>query len=226
MDKEYSPLTYDEARHIADIAKKLTRDEAIFLQNILLRRAQEAGVSSENVFPLIYSINERFVDEDNEMRRKAIEAEIRQKGIMQEEKIDVDDDQIVTAIKWTLPKFNSDWDWGGIYRILVSCCGFPAVKTEFVKRMARLRIYPKDDIVKITDRMSPAIYQNEYHGHPFSYQAVQRGCPKEWPDHYFEWKDSETSTKDFSDRKRIAAIFRDNLIKAIKEQKPYYGVLS
>ena len=221
MDKEYSPLSYDAARHFADIAKKLPRDEAEVIQRALYRCAHEAGVISDNVWTLIDSITDRFVEEDNEQRRKLMEAEIRRKGIMQEETIDADDDQIVTAIKWTLPKFNSDWDWGGIYRILVSCCGFPAVKTDFVKRMARLRIYPKDDIVVITDRMSPAIYQEEYNGHPFSYQAVQRGCPKEWPDHYFEWKDSETSTKDFSDRKRIATIFRDNLIKAMKAQKPY-----
>ena len=221
MEKEYSPVSYAETRHYVDIAKKLPRDEAEVIQRVLLRRAQEAGVTSENVWPLIYSITDRFVEEDYEMRRKIMEEEIRRKGIMQEETIDADEDQIVTAIKWTLPKFNSDWDWGGIYRILVSCCGFPAVKTDFVRRMARLRIYPKDDIVEIADRLTPAIYQKEYNGHPFSYQAVQKGCPKEWPDHYFEWKDREISTKDFSDRKRIAAIFRDNLIKAMKEQKPY-----
>ena len=221
MEKEYSPVSYAETRHYVDIAKKLPRDEAEVIQRVLLRRAQEAGVTSENVWPLIYSITDRFVEEDYEMRRKIMEEEIRRKGIMQEETIDADEDQIVSAIKWTLPKFNSDWDWGGIYRILVSCCGFPAVKTDFVRRMARLRIYPKDDIVEIADRLTPAIYQKEYNGHPFSYQAVQKGCPKEWPDHYFEWKDREISTKDFSDRKRIAAIFRDNLIKAMKEQKPY-----
>ena len=219
--EKYSPVSYAEARHYVDIAKKLPRDEAEVLQRVLLRRAQEAGVSSESVYPLIYGITDRFVEEDNEMRRKIMEEEIRRKGIMSEETIDADDDQIVTAVKWTLPQFKSDWDWGGIYRILVSCCHFPSVKTVFVKRMAQLRIYPKDNIVEIKNRLSPAIYQDEYHGHPFSYQAVQRGCPPDWPDHYFEWKNSVISTNDFSDRKRISAIFRDNLIKAMREQKTY-----
>ena len=217
MNKEYSPVSYAEARHYVDIAKKLPRSEAVVLQRVLLRRAQEAGVSSDNVYPLIYSITDRFVEEENEMRRKIMEDEIRRKGIMSEETIDADDDQIVAAIKMTLPKFKSDWDWGGVYRVLVSCCDFPPVKTDFVRRMARMRIYPKDNIVEITNRSVPAIYQDEYHGHPFSYQAVQRGCPNDWPQHYREWRNSDIPSNDFSDRKAIAAIFRDNLIKAMKE---------
>ena len=88
MEKEYSPVSYAEVRHYVDIAQKLPRDNAEVLQRVLSRRAQEAGVSSDKVWPLIYSITDRFVEEDNKMRREIMEEEIRHKGIMEEEKID------------------------------------------------------------------------------------------------------------------------------------------
>lgn len=218
MEKEYSPVSYSEAKHYVDIAQKLPRDEAEVLQRVIMRRAQEAGVCSDSIWPLIYSITERFADEDREMRKKIMEEDLRQKGIMTQQKIEADDNQIVLAIKWTLPRFKSDWDWGGIYRILVDFCDFPSVKTKFVTKLADLRIYPKDNYVIIKDRLTPSIYQDEYHGHPFSYQAVQRGCPFNWPATYDAWKNSMIQTNDFSDRKTIAALFLNNLIKATKEQ--------
>lgn len=218
MNKEYSPLSYSEARHYADMTKKMPRDEAEFVQRMLQRRALEAGVDSSNVLEAISSITDRFYEEDREMRRKAIEADLRKRGVMEQTHIDVDDDQIVQAIRLTLPKFQSNWDWGGIYRILVDFCDFPATKTDFVRRMARMGIYAQDNFVKNLDRpVPPAIRGTEWHEHPFGYQAVQRGVDPSWPPTYYAWKNIEITTHDFTDRLTIATIFLKNLLKATKE---------
>ena len=148
MNKEYSPLSYSEARHYADMTKKMPRDEAEFVQRILQQRALEAGVGSSDVLEAISSITDRFYEEDLEMRRKAVAEDLRKRGVMEQAHIDADDEQIVLAIRWTLPKFHSDWDCGGIYRILVDFCDFPATKTDFVRRMAKMGIYAQDNYVK------------------------------------------------------------------------------
>ena len=218
MNKEYSPLSYSEARHYADMTKKMPRDEAEFVQRMLQRRALEAGVGSSNVLEAISSITDRFYEEDREMRRKAIEADLHKRGTIEEAHIDADDDQIVQAIRLTLPKFQSDWDWGGIYRILVDFCDFPATKTDFVRRMARMGIYAQDNFVKDLERLlPPAIRGTEWNEHPFGYQAVQRSVDPSWPPTYYAWKNSDITTHDFTDRLAIATIFLKNLIKATKE---------
>lgn len=155
MNKEYSPLSYSEARHYTDMTKKMPRDEVEFVQRLLQRRALEAGVCSPDVLEVISSITDRFFEEDREMRRKAIEEDLRKRGVMEQMHIDADDDHIVLAIKWTLPKYHSDWDWGGIYRILVDFCDFPVTKTDFVRRMARMGIYAQDNYVKNLDHTLP-----------------------------------------------------------------------
>ncbi len=218
MNKEYSPLSYSEARHYTDMTKKMPRDEVEFVQRLLQRRALEAGVCSPDVLEVISSITDRFFEEDREMRRKAIEEDLRKRGVMEQTHIDADDDHIVLAIKWTLPKYHSDWDWGGIYRILVDFCDFPVTKTDFVRRMARMGIYAQDNYVKNLDHpLPPAIRGTEWHEHQFSYQAVQRGVDPSWPPTYYAWKNSDITTRNFTDRLDIATIFLRNLFKATKE---------
>lgn len=215
MDNGYRPVDYDEARHYADITKHMTRDQAEAVQRAMMRRAQEAGVSSDSVWGVIYGITDRFVDEDNEMRRKAIEAELRRRGTLQQEDISAEDEQIVKAIKITLPDFQSDWDWGGIYRILVdfcSRCGFKAQKTDFVRRFARMGIYPKDNVVKNLDYpIPPSIRENEWHEHKFSYEAIKKGVSSTWPPTYIAWLKSDLQNRDFLNRKDIATKFLNNL---------------
>ena len=213
--KEYAPVTYSEALHYADISKRMTREEVNFMQRVLLQRAFEAGVSSDEVTDIIYGMTARFVDEDNEMRRKAIEDDLRRRGVMQQEDILADDDQIVAAIKMTLPQFQSDWDWAGIYRILVdycSKCGFKAQKTEFVRRFARMGIYPKDNAVKnIEHPIPPSIRATEWCDHQFSYEAIKKGVSSTWPPTYFAWQKSDLQNRDFLNRKDIATKFLNNL---------------
>jgi hypothetical protein len=137
------------------------------------------------------------------------------------EKIEADDDQIVQALKLTLPRFQSDWDWGGPYRILVDCCDFPPGKADFVRRMARMGVYPKDNYPKnLEHSMPPAIRGTEWHDHQFSYQAIQKGVSPDWPDTYYGWMNSDIQDRDFLDRRSIAKIFKDNLLKAVKSQNP------
>lgn len=213
----YKPITYDEVCHYVNMARNAPRKDAEALQRFLYRRAAETGVCSPEIIAKISSITDRFKDEENEMLRKLMAEDLRRRGIMDQQKIDASDEQIVTAIKLTLPKFESDRDWGGIYRILVDFCnhlGFKAVKTDFVKRFALMGIYPTDKIAKDLVRNVPsAIKGTEWHEHKFSYSAVQKGIDSTWPTSYKEWEESDIINRDFLDRKSIAKIFLDNLIK-------------
>ncbi len=218
MKKEYSPVRVSEVYHFADIAKKLPRDDAEKLQYFLMKRVFEAGAESDEVNNIISSITDRFVDEDNEMRRKAIEDELRRNGTVQQETIEADDHQIVKAIKKALPKFQSDRDWGGIYRILVDYCNFPAEKTKFTIRFWNMGIYAQDNpkCLEGLNRFVPSISKEEYMDHPFSYQALQKGCHPSWPMTYHAWKKTDSATSGFNKRKAIAAIFLENLIMETK----------
>jgi hypothetical protein len=210
--KDYSPISLSEARHYADLCKNAPRNQAEVMQNFLMRRALETGVTSHDVLEAIQSISDRFVEEDIAMRRKAIEEDLRRRGTIALETIDADDDQIVAAIKKTLPKFNSDRDWGGIYRILVDYCSFPPNYAKFLRRFDEMGIYPTDDIITGIKRCGiPAISERDYNNHRFSYQALQKGINNDWPKTYIEWMNSYKTDHDFIDRRNIATIFYNNL---------------
>lgn len=221
MSKEYTPMTVSEVSHYVEIAKKLPRDEAEIIQRALYMRAIESGCTSPEIFGLIQSISDRFVDEDRQMRREAIENDMRRNGFLKEEHIDVDDDQIISAIRKILPKFKSERDWGGVYRILVDFCDFPATKADFVRRFARMGIYPDDSFVKIERSMPPTIRGTEWCGHVFSYQAIVKGCPDGWPQTYKGWKISNINSRDFIARFEIATTFLHIIIETPKKQKTY-----
>lgn len=219
MNNDCPPLTYDEALSWAKYAGSLPRSDADIVQRGLMKRYVESRCTSLEVWGVINSITDRFVEEDRDMRRKLMMEDLRRRGIVEQEHIEADDDQIVQAVKWTLPKFQSDWDWGGVYRILVDFCDFPATKTDFVKRFARMGIYPKDNSVKDFERnMPPAIRRTEWCEHQFSYQAIQKGVNPNWPSTYYEWKKSELANRDFTDRRDIAALFLKNLVNATEQQ--------
>ena len=207
MEIKYDSVTLSEALWWAKRAKRVPYPEAKDMQFLLLSRAVEVGVSSPDVMDVINGMLDHFVEEERKMKRELMAEELRRKGILQQEKIDADDDQIVKAIKWTLPKFKSDWDWAGIYRILVDNCDFPPGKADFVRRMARMGVYPNDDYPKDLVRSMP----------PFSYQAIQKGIKTSWPDAYYGWQNSDIQDRDFLDRRCVAKIFKANLLKAVKE---------
>ena len=222
MNKEYEPMTYSEARCWADMAKHQPRPDVERMQRYLLQRATMAGTSSQEVLDIIYSMTERFVDEDNKMRREVIEAELRRRGVILQEDIYAEDEQIVKAIKMTLPHFKSDWDWGGIFRILVDFCnkcGFTNNKSDFVRRFARMGVYPKDNTINPPHEIPATIVGTEWHDHRFSYEAVKKGCPStsDWPATYYEWMKSDIRTQDFIDRRNIATKFLNNLRIAVAE---------
>ena len=157
-----------------------------------------------------------FVEEERKMRREIMAEDMRRRGMLSQEKIIAEDDQIIQALKWTLPKFKSHKDWGGCYRILVDCCDFPVPITDFVRRMARMGIYPKDNNPNDIDySIPPSIKRDEWCGHQFSYQAVQKGMKNDWPDTYLGWQNSDIQDRDFCDRLDIAKIFRENLLIAV-----------
>lgn len=211
---KYSPIILSEARHYADLCKNAPRDQAEVMQNFLMRRALETGVTSHEVLEAIQSISNRFAEEDREMRRKAIEEDLRRRGAIALETIEADDDQILAAIKKTLTKFNSDKDWGGIYRILVDCCNFPSAYSNFVRRFDDMGIYPTDDFVKGIKRCGrPTISVYEYNNHRFSYQALQKGLNSRWPQTYMGWMNSNMTDNNFINRRNIATIFY-NILKA------------
>ena len=220
--KEYSPLTLSEALHYANLCKKVPREQAETMQRFLMQRALETNVTSPDVTEIIQSITDRFVEEEREMLRKRMDEYVRRLGISEQQRIDATDEQIVKAIKWTLDDFESEKDWGGIYRILVDYCqhlGFTATKTSFVRRFAKMGIYPKDNVVGDTDRsLPPAIFKDEYNGNPFSYYAIDKGLGAYWPASYNEWKTSDITTNDFIQRRKIAALFLKNLVKATEGQ--------
>ena len=218
MEIKYDSVTLSEALWWAKRSKRVPYPEAKDMQFLLLSRAVEVGVSSPDVMDVINGMLDHFVEEERKMKRELMAEELRRKGILQQEKIDADDDQIVKAIKWTLPKFKSDWDWAGIYRILVDNCDFPPGKADFVRRMARMGVYPNDDYPKdLVRSMPPAIRGKEWYGHQFSYQAIQKGIKTSWPDAYYGWQNSDIQDRDFLDRRCVAKIFKANLLKAVKE---------
>ena len=210
--KEYSPISLSEVQHYVDLCKNVPRDQAEVMQKFLMRRALETGVTSHEVLEKIQSISDRFVEEDRDMRRKAIEENLRRRGTIALPPIDADDDQIVAAIKKTLPKFNSDKDWGGIYRILVECCDFPPNYSNFVRKFDEMGIFPTDNTVKGIKRCGiPAISERDYHNHRFSYQALQKSINNGWPQTYTEWMNCHITDRDFINRRNIATIFYKNL---------------
>lgn len=176
-----------------------------------MRRALETGVTSHEVLETIQSISNRFVEEDRELRRKVIEEELHRRGTIALDSIDADDIQIVAAIKKTLPKFNSDKDWGGIYRILVDCCYFPSKYSDFVRRFDNMGIYPTDNVVKVKRLSIPAISERDYCNHRFSYQALQKALNDKWPQTYYGWMNSFITDRDFTSRRDIATNFYINL---------------
>jgi hypothetical protein len=221
MENKYDPITLSEAKWWANKAKTVRLQRAEEMQSFLLSRAAEVGVSSPEVMAVINGMLDPFVEDERQIRRELIAEDLRRKGILEMEKIEADDDQIVLALKLTLSRFQSDWDWGGPYRILVDCCDFPPGKADFVRRMARMGVYPKDNYPKnLEHSMPPAIRGTEWHDHQFSYQAIQKGVSPDWPDTYYGWMNSDIQDRDFLDRRSIAKIFKDNLLKAVKSQNP------
>lgn len=214
---EYSSITLLEVRHYADLCKKSTREDAEVMHKFLLQRALETGVTSPEILEAIQSIRDRFIEEDRKTRQQLIEEELRRRGTLSIEHIDADDDQIISAIKKTLPKFESDRDWAGVYRILVDYCHFLPKFSDFVKRLDKMGIYPTDDVVKGIERRGiPSISVQEYHDHKFSYQALQKGIGTGWPDSYVEWMNSQKTDRDFICRRNIATTFLNNLKRIVK----------
>lgn len=215
MDKKYDPITLSEAYWWARTAKGSSPHEAKEMQRLMLLRSAKVGVTSPDVNAVIEDMLAPHIEEEKKLMKEVMAEELRRRGTLQQEKIVADDDQIVEAIKQTLPKFQSDWDWGGIYRILVDCCAFPSAKTDFVRRLARMGIYPKTDgEIKDLDRfLPPAIRDTEWCGHRLSYQAIQKGVKTDWPDTYSGWLNSDIQDRDFTDRRNIATTFKSNLIR-------------
>ena len=221
MENKYDPITLSEANWYAHRAENVSEKDAKDMQRFLLQRLAEVGASSPEVPDIINGMLDHFIEKERQMMRELMAENLRRKGLLEMEKIEADDDQIVQALKWTLPKFQSDWDWGGPYRILVDCCDFPPGKADFVRRMARMGVYPKDNYPKKLDHsMPPAIRGTEWHDHQFSYQAIQKGVSPDWPDTYYGWMNSDIQDRDFLDRRSAAKIFKDNLIKAVNQQNP------
>ncbi len=219
MENKYDPITLSEANWWANRAMKVCRQEAEYMQRFLFSRAAEVGVSSPEVTAVINGMLDPFVEEERQMMRELMAENLRRKGILEMEKIEADDDQIVQALKWTLPHFKSNFDWGGPYRILVDCCDFPPAIVDFVRKMASMGIYPKDNKPEDINRsMPPSITGDEWCGHPFSYQAVQKGIKADWPKDYQGWMNSDRKDRDFIDRRKCAATFKANLIKAVNQQ--------
>jgi hypothetical protein len=220
MEQEFSPLSMLEVRYWLQASKTMPRDRVEIIQNYLRQRALECGYE-EGVPEIITSMTARFADEEREMLRKRMDEYVRRLGILEQQRIDATDEQIVKAIKWTLKDFESERDWGGIYRILVDYChhrGFTSKKTSFVRRFATMGIYPKDNAVKDIVRSSPpTIYKDEYYGYLFSYSAIDKGVNTYWPSSFIEWQKSDITTNDFIARKKIASLFLENLIKATEE---------
>ena len=217
MQQEYRSLSVLDVRYWAHASRTMPRDDVEQLQRFLRQRALDCGCE-EGVSAVISSMTDRFADEERELLRQRMDEHVRRMTILEQQRIDADDEQIVTAIRWTLSAFESEKDWGGIYRILVDYCphrGFTAQKTSFVRRFAKMGIYPKDNIVKdITHDAPPAIYKEEYYGKPFSYYAIDKGLDPYWPASYREWQTSDIATNDFTQRRKIAALFLKNLLKA------------
>lgn len=216
MPAERGPLTYSEVSYYVRKCKKSSRSDVECIQRFLQQAALDVGYESHEVIEAISSLTERFVEEERQMRREEIAKELRRNKVLGQESIDADDDQIVQAVKWALPQFKSDRDWAGVYRILVDCCEFPAKKTDFVRRFARMGIYPTDSTVKEIERtQSPAIHDEEWQGHRFSYQAIQKGIGIGWPQTYAGWKTYDTPNRDFAERLAIANTFLTLLKKAV-----------
>ncbi len=211
----YDPISLSEVYWWADKAKTVTRQDAENIQRLLLSRVADVGMSSPEVKDVINGITDRFVEEEKRMLRELMADDLRRRGLLAQEKIYADDDQILQALKMTLPRFKSDWDWGGIYRILVDYCGFKDKITDFVRSMAHMGVYPKDNKPSdINHSIPPSIRGDEWCGHPFSYQAVQKGIKKEWPGRYWDWQICDIQDRDFVDRRSIAKIYKDNLLRA------------
>ncbi len=221
MLQEFSPLSVSDVRYWVKASKTMPRNDVETIQRFLRQRALDCGCE-EGVSLLISSMTDRFVDEEREMLRARIDARIRRNEFLEKQRIEATDDQIVKAIKRTLPEFESKKDWGGIYRILVDYCqhlGFTATKTTFVKRFAKMGIYPEDDIVKNIDHtVPPTIYKNEYNGLPFSYYAIDKGVNAYWPPSYKEWETCDENSNDFIARRKIAVLFLKKLIQATEER--------
>ena len=217
MQQEYRPLSMLDVLYWQKVSKQMPKDDVEQLQRFLRQRALDCGCE-EGVPAVISGMVDRFADEERDMLRKRMDEHIRRLGIVEQKRINATDDQIVNAIKLTLKDFESEKDWGGIFRILVDYCqhlGFTATKTVFVRRFAKMGIYPKDDVLKYIDRtVPPAIYKDEYNGNPFSYYAIDKGVGAYWPVSYDEWKTSDITTNDFLQRRNIAALFLKNLVKA------------
>lgn len=225
MDKEYSPFTMLEAHYWAEAALNMPLHDVEQLQRFLRQRALDVGCD-EGVPDVISGMTDRFVDEEREMLRKRMDEQVRRWAIKEQQRIDASDEQIVKAIKKTLKAFESDWDWGGVHRILVDYChhlGFSTTKTKFAERFARMGIYPKDNTVKVDRSAPPAIFLDEYCGHQFSYQAIVKGLDPYWPSSYQDWKMSNITTNDFIARRKIAETFLRNLVEATMEPPQLLG---
>lgn len=220
MQQDYKPVTMLELHYWVQASKEMTKENVEKLQNFLRQRALDCGCE-EGVSLAIKSLTDRFADEERKELRRRMDEYIRRMWIMEQQSINATDEQIVKAIKWTLSDFESKKDWGGVYRILVDYCqhlGFTATKTTFVKRFAKMGIYPEDDTVKDIDRsMPPAIYKEEYKGFSFSYYAIDKGVGAYWPSSYDDWKTSDITSNDFVQRRKIATLFLKNLVRATKE---------
>lgn len=222
MESNYKPIAYDEVMWYAKQAKNMRQSDVEMIQRFLMMRAMDVGVESPEVKDSIYRLTDRFVEEELALKRDILAEETRRRGTLSQEIIEVSDDQIVQAIKWTLSSFQSDWDWGGIYIILVCLCnhlGFSAVKTKFVERMAQMGVYPQDNVVRVDHVADTAIKGTEWYEHRFSYLALQRGVKPSWPKTWNEWLNSEIQTNDFIARRDIAKLILKNLRRAIEEDR-------
>jgi len=218
--KEYSPLRMLDVLYWRKVSKQMPRGDVEKLQTFLRQRALDCGCD-EGVSAVINGLTERFADEERETMRKVMEERVRRLSIIEQRRIDATDDEIVEAIKMTLPRFKSARDWGGVYCILVEYChhlGFTKTKTTFVERFARMGIYPTDSVVTVDRSIPPAIYKDEYNDLFCSYSAIDKGVDTYWPLSYEDWQTSNITTKDFIQRRDIAGFFLKNLVKVTEGQ--------
>lgn len=162
------------------------------------------GYCIQEAFEMIDSVNDYFkkdIDEQIERRAKEI-IDKKLNSMLDLAEFDLDDDQIETAILKTESKINSHRDWAGIFVVLVDCCKWPSVYTEFETRINKL------DLSKM-----PAEKK-------FTYQGLQTGYNDVWPKKYKKWLCMNSEVNSFNQRKEVAIAFYNNLKEqqAIKEQ--------